>query len=188
MIRSKPKEWEFETFFMEQDYYTLIFDSEEHKERVNDTTLTRAVVQKIFLESGYVTQYIFQRVGGRWYMTRVSTEEYRELPNASFLEFYSQFATDSLFQQQSIANPLQFVGPDPDDDFAITEGFLMPEQWEQFAPYLPNNMIYNIVYGEQSHGITEKIFVIRGIANGDETEMRFKKRSNGKWILTSLVV
>ncbi len=182
------REWEMEHFFMEQDYYTLIFDSEEHKELGKDTTLTRATVQKIYLESGYVTNYIFERLEGKWRMTAVNTQPYAEQPNASFLAFYSQFATDSLFQQSALNHPKQISGPDPDADFAVTEGFLMPEQWEQFAPFLPSGMIYNIVYGEPRHGMQQKIFVIRGIANGLETELTFRKRSSGRWVLVALLV
>lgn len=46
-------------------------------------------------------------------------------------------------------------------------------------------MIYNIIYGQKYTESTQKIFVIRGIANGLETQLTFK-RVNGKWMLTKL--
>ncbi len=180
-------QWEMEHFFMEQDYYTLLFDSYEQMESVKDTSVARAIVEKIYLESGYVTQYLFARERGVWMMTSVSDTTYRATPNESFLTFYTRFVSDTLFQEASIANPLPFSGPDPDDDFATMEGVIMPEQWQMFAPELPKEMIYNIVYSAPSASTTEKLFVIRGIANGLETELLFRRRE-GRWKLVRLAM
>jgi len=78
-----------------------------------------------------------------------------------------------------------FTGPDPDDDFGTMTGTLAPEQWPSFAPQLPRGLIYNIIYGQKYTESSQKIFVVRGIANGLETELTFKKRG-GKWKLTKL--
>ena len=105
--------------------------------------------------------------------------------NASFLKFYGKFATDSTFQAEHLHNPVKFVGPDPDDDFSTMTGDIEPETWPAFAPKLPSSMIYNIIYGQKYNESNLKIFVIRGIANGLETELTFK-RIGGKWMLTKL--
>ena len=42
------------------------------------------------------------------------------------------------------------------------------------------------MYGEKSVASNEKIFCLRGIANGQEMEMTFKK-IGGNWKLTKLV-
>ena len=44
---------------------------------------------------------------------------------------------------------------------------------------------YSVVYGKPKRGSNQKIFVMRGIANGLEVEMTFK-RKNGDWKLTKL--
>ncbi len=105
--------------------------------------------------------------------------------NASFLTFYHQFASDKAFQEKSLASTVQFVGPDPDDDFNMMEGIITPDTWEAFAPQLPSKMIYNIIYGKPEREGDSKVFVMRGIANGLELEMTFK-RKNGDWKLTKL--
>jgi hypothetical protein len=105
--------------------------------------------------------------------------------NASFLHFYHQFVTDPQFQQESLASTVHFVGPDPDDDFSVMEGIITPDTWEAFAPELPSRMIYNIIYGAPKKESDAKLFVLRGIANGQELEMTFK-RKEGKWLLTKL--
>jgi len=46
-------------------------------------------------------------------------------------------------------------------------------------------MIYNIIYGQKYTESSQKIFVIRGIANGMETRLTFKK-IEGRWQLMKL--
>lgn len=49
-------------------------------------------------------------------------------------------------------------------------------------------MIYNIQYDNNKRaGGSQKIFVIRGISNGLETELTFR-RKGGKWKLIKLIV
>jgi hypothetical protein len=80
---------------------------------------------------------------------------------------------------------VQFVGPDPDDDFNMMEGVITPESWEAFAPTLPTKVLYNIVYGKPIAEGNDKIFLLRGVANGLEMELRFKK-VGGKWLLMKM--
>ena len=47
-------------------------------------------------------------------------------------------------------------------------------------------MIYNVIYGEPRKEGDTKLFVLRGIANGLEVEMTFR-RLKGNWILTKLM-
>ncbi len=181
----RQNEWEIERFFIEQDYYTLILDDESSLEAVKDTGIDHAIVEKIYLSSGYVTQYLFAKDRQRWQLIEVNDTTFLGTARESFLRFYQQFTTDSLFQLSSIASPLKFTGPDPDDDFATIEGVIMPEQWQMFAPDLPRGMIYNIVYGTVGERPDEKLFVVRGIANGLETSLLFRRRS-GQWHLVEL--
>jgi len=165
--------WKMERFFMRQDYYTVLFDDERQMELVKDTSVNEAVVEKIYFNTGAIIQYQFRRVKGAWMLLEMRTVPIKANKNASFLEFYHRFVTDSLFQAQSLGQTVMFVGPDPDDDFARMEGILTPDTWPAFAPELPDRMIYNIVYGKANRGGDRKIFVMRGIANGMEVEMVF---------------
>ena len=167
------KQWKTDRFFMRQGYYTLIFDNFRQMNVVKDTSVNKVVVEKIYFNIKTVKSYNFNRVNGLWKLT------------SSFLKFYHQFVTDSTFQAESISNPMEFIGPDPDDDFSQMEGLITPETWPAFAPELPNNMIYNIIYGEDSKPGLQRIFVIRGIANGLEMELTFKRKKS-KWMLTKL--
>ena len=184
--RVDKSKWKRERFFMHQDFYTVIFDGEKQMELVRDTSVNEAVVEKIYFNTGAVLQYQFKRIKGAWMLLEQKTEPIKSNYNASFLEFYHQFVTDSVFQAQSLSETVLFVGPDPDDDFAQMEGIVTPDTWPAFAPELPDRMIYNIVYGKPVRNSERKIFVMRGIANGLEVEMTFE-HTDGQWLLKKLV-
>ena len=181
----EKEEWQMEHFFMHHGEYTLIFDSEAQMEAVKDTSVNHAIVEKIFMDQGFVCQYQFDRKNGRWMLDRMNKQTMSHNPNASFLSFYRRFATDSVFRQQSLAQEIAFSGPDPDNDFDQIEGVITPDFWEAFAPELPHGTIYNIVYGHPHSHSNTKIFVLRGIANGLEVEMTFHREHN-QWRLTKL--
>lgn len=181
-----PKEkWSMERFFMRQGYYTLMFNDDRQMALMKDTSVSRAIVQKIQLRKNVVRDYVFRRIRGAWMLLEI-----RELPlegsaNASFLAFYRRFVTDSAFQVRSLNRTVQFVGPDPDDDFSMMEGVITPDTWEAFAPQLPSKTIYNIIYGAPEAEGREKIFIMRGIANGLELELRFSKVGE-HWLLMKM--
>ena len=181
----KKKQWKMEHFFMDQGYYTLIFDNMKQMNVVKDTSINNVVVEKVYLAKEKVEKYIFKRINGRWMLTSVHTNDMVQNTNASFLAFYQKFASDPSFQIESLNNPVMFTGPDPDDDFSTMTGEIAPETWPAFAPELPSDFIYNIMYRQKYTEGNQKIFVMRGIANGMEMQLTFK-RMDGKWKLTSL--
>lgn len=167
--------WEMEHLFMRQGYYTLLFNDDQQMTLMKDTAVTEATVEKIQLRKKLVTSYQFQRIKGAWMLREIQISPLDEHANADFLTFYQQFASDSIFQVKSLNQTVQFVGPDPDDDFNMMEGLITPDTWEAFAPTLPAKVLYNIVYGKPQPSGREMIFLMRGVANGLELELRFKK-------------
>ena len=182
---TEKSQWKMEHLFMRQGYYTLLFDDDAQMSHMKDTAINEAIVEKIMLRKNQVKNYFFHRVRGAWMMYEVRTTPVEENANASFLSFYKHFTTDSVFQVQSINETVQFVGPDPDDDFSVMEGVITPDTWEAFAPQLPEKVLYNIVYGKPEAEGNKKIFLMRGVANGLEVELRFKK-VGGKWLLMKM--
>lgn len=177
--------WQMEHFFMRQGYYTLLFNDEQQMALMKDTAVSEAVVEKIQLKKNRVTNYLFQRIRGAWMLKGIQVTTIPENANADFLAFYQKFVTDSAFQVKSLHETVQFVGPDPDDDFNMMEGVITPDTWEAFAPTLPAKVLYNIVYGKPQPSGNEKIFLLRGVANGLELELRFKKMGE-KWKLMKM--
>lgn len=184
-IMMKKEDWKMNHFFMRQNFYTVIFDNEKQMNLVKDTTINHVVVEKISLIRNNVKQYMFDRINGQWMMTKVNNEAMYQSTNASFLKFYQRFVVDTAFQVRSLNNPVKFIGPDPDDDFSRLEGMITPDTWFGFCPELPSGVIYNIIYGQTYKESNKKIFVKRGIANGLEIELTFRK-VKGKWKLVKL--
>lgn len=183
--QTERSQWKMEHLFMRQGYYTLLFGDDQQMSHMKDTAINEAVVERIMLRKNQVKNYYFHRVRGAWMMYEIRTTPMEENSNASFLSFYKRFVTDSVFQVQSINETVEFVGPDPDDDFNVMEGVITPDTWEAFAPQLPGKVLYNIVYGKREAEGNNKIFLMRGVANGLELELRFKK-VGGKWLLTKM--
>ena len=177
--------WEMERFFMRQGYYTLWFDNDAQMELAKDTSINQAIVEKIQLKKDLVTDYVFNRIRGAWMLREIRETKIAENINASFLAFYQKFSSDKAFQVKSLNSLVEFVGPDPDDDFNMMEGLITPDTWEAFAPELPKKTIYNIIYGEPKSMDNEKIFILRGISNGQEVELRFKKVGE-RWLLMKM--
>lgn len=181
----EKSKWRMESFFMEQGYYTLIFDNNQQMKSVKDTSINNVIVEKIYLDKKKVKKYIFERKNGKWMLGSIQNDAMYQNTNASFLSFYQRFVTDSVFQIQSLNNPVMFSGPDPDDDFSTMSGEIAPETWPAFAPELPSDFIYNIMYGQKNAESNQKIFVMRGIANGMEITLTFR-RKDGQWKLMKL--
>ena len=183
----KKENWQIEHFFMRQGYYTLILDSRKQLNLTKDTNINNVTVEKIFLRKNYVKQYNFNRIRGEWMLTSINSYAMQKNSNSSFLQFYQRFATDSAFQYKSLNETIDFSGPDPDDDFSELEGEIFPEQWDVLGPTdLPSGTIYNIIYGQKYVQNNYKVFLLRGIANGQELEMTFQ-RKGGAWKLIRLV-
>lgn len=181
--------WKMEHFFMRQGFYSLIFDNEQQMDIVKDTHVENVILEKINLQKDSVKQYVFAREKGSWKLRFIKFIYLNNCVNASFLKFYGRFVTDKNFQKESLADPIVFVGPDPNDDFGetITTTF-QPEHWSDYAPEdLPYETIYNIIYGQVYGRGNEKIFVLKGISNGFETRLDFK-RIGEHWKLTQLSI
>ena len=175
--------WEMERFFMRQEYYTLIFDNARQMNLVKDTTISHVVIEKIFSHKNLIQQYLFNKIKGKWMLTSMNYMSLAQNKNADFLKFYNKFATDTAFQVRSMAREVQFSAPDPNDDFAQISAVMMPQQWPDFKPGLiPNGTLYNIIYGQKYTDAGRRLFVIRGIANGLEIELSFRK-VGGQWKL-----
>ena len=183
---TEKNQWKMEHLFMRQGYYTLLFSDNEQMSHQKDTAVSEAIVEKIQLKKNRVMSYYFVRIKGAWMMKEVVVTPLSENPNASFLEFSKRFVTDSAFQVKSLNKMVTFVGPDPDDDFSMMEGVITPDTWGAFAPALPSKVLYNIVYGKPKPADKEMIFLMRGVANGLELELRFKKVGN-RWLLMKMV-
>lgn len=175
--------WKHDDLFTKQHYYTLLFDKEEDMDLVGNTSLTSVQVEWIFVKTRMMKKYYFERVKGAWILEAINLRPIERNENEDFVEFFSHFAADSIFQGQRIRKPLAFVTTDPDDDFSILETTLDLNQWLAFRPALPTERLSNINYGQRNDDhSTTKILALKGIGNGFSNILYFR-RKGGEWEL-----
>ncbi len=177
------KQWHYSHFFMSEGYYTLLLDDEEQDSLSKKSTLDHAEVEKLYMNENLVKQYVFDRIDGEWRLTSVAHTRLSDHPCGNFLHFYQHFATDTAFQTQSLDEFVLMTVPDSDEEFSDVTGAITREQWPFFKPALiPENIIYNVNYGQALRDENQKVMVVRGVANGLNTSMTFK-RKNEHWKL-----
>lgn len=175
--------WKHDDLFTKQNYYTLLFDSEEDMDLVGDTSLTSVQVEWIFVKTRMMKKYYFERIKGAWILEAINMRPIERNEKEDFVEFFSHFATDSLFQSQRVQEPLSFVTADPDDDFSVLETTLDLNQWFAFRPVLPAERLSNINYGQRNDdNSSTKILALKGIGNGFSNILYFR-RKGGEWKL-----
>lgn len=183
----EENQWATELFFLPQGFYTLILTSENQRSMQADTTLNHAVVEKIYLDRQAIQQYEFSKSDGKWMLCRLKEIGFSESPNASFLKFYNRFATDEEYQLKSISDPLEFSGPNPDNSLENIDGIITAEQWPVFAPQLPRDMLYNIVYGNFRPQGRQRVMLICNVASEYGSELTFVNQAS-RWKLRKIVM
>ena len=172
--------WKHDYLFTKENWYTLLFDKEEDMDMVGDTTLTSVQVEWIFLKTRMVKRYYFERKRGMWMLEAINLREMEKGENEDFVEFYTRFVRDSVYQSKHISHPLQFITIDPDDEFSILETTLDVDQWYAFRPVMPTDRLSNINYGQKNEDLSDtKILKVNGIGNGYSNIFYFRKRGKG---------
>ncbi|WP_303013029.1 DUF4348 domain-containing protein [uncultured Bacteroides sp.] len=175
--------WKHDDLFTKQRYYTLLFDKEEDMDLVGDTSLTSVQVEWIFMKTRMMKKYYFERIKGAWILEAINLRPVERDKNEDFIEFFSHFAADSLFQSQRVREPLAFITTDPDDDFSVLETTLDLNQWFAFKPELPADRLSNINYGQRNNDNSPtKILALKGIGNGFSNILYFRRKA-GEWEL-----
>lgn len=174
------RSWRYDSLFVNQVYYTLLFDRDDQLELVNDTSLNSVQFEWFLLDSRRVKRYYFERRAGRWMLESINLRSIEEDENESFVDFFARFSTDSLFQSSHVRQPLAFVTTDPDDDYSILETTVELNQWFAFKPELPVTRLSNINYGQLNEdSSSSKVLVMKGIENGFYVVLYFRRKANG---------
>ena len=182
-LKVEVEEWNELSFFGEDESYSLIFDREEDLELEADASLNSIQFEWINLSIMEVTKYYFERIKGRWMLEAVNLRALEENDNEDFVRFYQRFATDPVYQQQHVKDPLTYITVDPENEFSIVESFIDAEQWPAFCPVIPTERLSNIIYGQQNNNDSNrKIMKLTGVADG-LSNVLFFRRVNGEWEL-----
>ena len=180
----KKNQWKMDRFFRKQGYYTLIFDNEKQMDAPKSTKLDTVVVEKIRLREGAVEQYWFDHQDGKWKMNKIRNISFEDSKNASFLNFLQKFF--SADGAGMIKDPLPYHGADPNgEETNIISTTIPASDWSTYLPAVPGDVIYNIIYGQKYGEGNFKILDFKGLSNGLETQLIFK-RHKGNWKLVKI--
>lgn len=179
----EKNEWEQDSLMMAMDYYTLLFDSEDEMARESETERDSVRMEWFDLDDMSVRTFLFNAGETGWMLERITFRQVAHDGNDNFVDFYRQFARDSVFQVNHLSRRLKYVTLDPDDEFSILETRIGASEWNTFKPELPARIITNIDYGQRNEDLSsEKIVKINGSSNGFENILFFRRRG-GVWEL-----
>lgn len=171
--------WKYDDLFLSEGCYTLLFDNEDDLEAFGDTLQSEVSLDWYLLNEDVCKRFQFVSKQGVWTLKRISEEKRKKTKN-DFVDFYTRFVNDSIYQRNHICLPLEYVTLDPDDEFSILETSLDMDQWFAFKPLLPITYLSNIDYGQQNEETSPiKILRVNGIGNGYTNVYYFRRLSSG---------
>ena len=176
---------EFELGFLSGEYFTSLYGNaaqmyaEDDQEFEEDSIVS---LQRINLNDGTIRNFQFVREEGRWQLESIHEATFADDELDDFLDFYARFCSDSVFQAQSIADPLRIAIQDSEDEEGSINGIIDADQWQTFCPEVPSGIISNIRKG-QSYGGRRILLRKSGLSNGLQEVFTFTKE-RGNWRLT----
>ena len=176
---------EFEFSFLSGEYFTTLYGNARQMQAEDDEGLEEGSIvslQRINLNDGTIRNFLFLREEGHWQLNAIREATFDDDSLCDFLTFYARFCTDSLFQAQSIADPLHIVIQDLEDEDGSIDGIIDADQWQTFCPEVPSGIISNICKG-QSYGPHRIVLRKSGLSNGLQEVFTFTKE-RGNWRLT----
>ncbi len=165
------------------EYTLLLADAGEIGRLSSDMSLDSVAAEVIDLEAMTTRSYEFLCRDSIWRLHHISNFEPQERVG-DFLRFYAQFSTDTIFQEEHLAESIRFTSADPDNETESIEGILLPAQWQAFRPDLPCGVITNIFFGQPIEDSPRIILLQCASASGMMQTCTFEQR-HGRWILSS---
>lgn len=181
------EDWHKYNRFKAQEFYSVIYEREGDMELQKDTSISEVSVEWVYLKDEYIERFNFHRINGKWMLTDIGKDETKKTPNGSFLHFYSQFVTDSVFQSESIVEPLKFVITSEDGEDMSETDEITVDEWFKMQSDMPivNETLVNINYGQTCISQNRKNVLMKGVSNGLLMNFRFDK-TGGKWKLIEI--
>lgn len=178
--------WRHHSMFLGQDFCTVLWNSRSQMSLAQDTNVVAARVEQIYLHSRTISAYSFERdsMNGQWMLTEMYDLPFSHTDLEGFFDFYTQFATDSVYQRQHVRSPLRYATVDEDSEYERIEGTIDADQWFEFAPEIPQDVITNINFGQTYPNPNRMVVQMRGLANSLQSIMVFHRDISGRWQLT----
>lgn len=178
--RSRIENWIFEDLHPEKEYYFEISNTNnETTNEAGEDLINEKYLTKISIPDSIVTNYFFQKIDCKWYLTKKSKLKLNDYHNKEFIEFLDKFSNDSTFRIQHIKLPLKH-GYLNYDDYSSQEKYLTIEEISKYN-FLSNGCIYFLNDGKSFK--RNLMFSIKGFGNGINAYYEFEY-NNEDWLLT----
>lgn len=182
VIRSGKHFREFFAWPSASEYCMLVEREEQMEDFLNNMDISEVDVQLIDLATTRIRQFHFNRAENEWFA--MSAKEFEpEGTLGEFLDFYSKFVADSVYQQNHVAEQIDFAQSDIDEEGDDINGTIEAYQWSIFRPELPHGRITNFVFGQDLEENDDIVLMHSSIADDIVESFTFRKR-NGHWLLT----
>ncbi|MCH5176862.1 MAG: DUF4348 domain-containing protein [Prevotellaceae bacterium] len=181
------EQWAEARLFSRQPFFSIIYDRDRDMEIQKDTNLTQVSVEWIHLNDDRLERYNFNRRNGQWLLTDFQSMAASQTPNGDFIRFYAQFVTDSVFQRESLCQPLRLISEADDEFDEGGEMELSPDEWFEFRKEMPmpEHVMMNINYGQPALSENKKVLMVEGMSNGLYVRYHFD-RLNERWRLMTI--
>lgn len=178
-------DWTHHTLIQDHDFCTVLWNNRSQMALMQDSSVCRASVEQIYLHSRQIEAYLFERdsTSGQWMLTEQRHQPFEHSALQEFLNFYREWSTDSIYQRRHVQDPLQMVLTDENEENGTIEGTIDVDQWFEFAPDLPSDVISNIDYGQTFHNPHRIILQVRGFSNSLQILLTFHRDAAGNWRL-----
>lgn len=180
------KQFRSEFILPNNDYYVVMLGERSQIDLLeSDTILETITMQVMNLEELNMKCYQFTRSDKRWYLT-LSNHSPIPSPLDGFMRFYGEFTTDSVFQQESVAERILVTIADEDEseEEEEVEGTIERGQWPIFRPDMPGLNFVNIDFGQSYPHPDHLIMLQCGISNSMMNTFTFR-REYDRWKLVS---
>lgn len=186
-LKLTKDDWHRYNRFGSQEFYSVIYEREEDLLLQKDTAVHEVSVQWIYLQDGYVERYNFKRIPeGQWVLFNIVKQDVSETSIGEFVNFYSEFISDSIFQRTSLKSPVELYIPESDEAEA-TQSEISADEWFEMKSDMPfpKDVLVNIDYGQHNTDSSNKNLLMEGVSNGLFLNFKFEK-SGVDWKLIKI--
>lgn len=180
--------WKMDPLYSVEDFYTLLFNTEEDLDLPTNTHLNESTFEWIIPEKETVKQYHFGRNGYHaWILDSITELPVTQSHNADFLTFYRHFATNPDYRKKHVKRKVQFITnfTDDNDGFGTDQFLVDADQWLAWDVPMPSHYLSNIIYGPvvKDKNPNLKILCIKAMDGAFFKALYFRKHPKNGWQL-----
>lgn len=189
----QKNDWSHDSLVSHLPYYSIIFDDRAEYSMMQDSTTHFIHLDYYDAKHEYCRSYYFKKIRGLWLLEAMHYPKHDEGKSddtrlGSFLDFWMEFASDTIFQQKHIQRTVEVETANPENEFETIKGTFDHQQWPLFRPPLDGQVLTNIDVGQQLVSTsTTRTVVLDGSSNGLFIVLRFRfDQKRNTWLLSGL--